>query len=143
MKKLRKWQIIYAICCLVYMGWVIHAGRNEFDRINNQYRRIVAQLDKDRLRSAAVEELTVECRRASKGRTDLGTDTCSSWPPVLVESKEKEIEVRLLRERKRGIIKVTLFYTGFVAIFLFAPAILIYLLIVAIILLSRNIKIVR
>jgi hypothetical protein len=60
-----------------------------------------------------------------------------------VEAKGKEIEERLVRARERAGIKVVLFYAGFVIIFLLAPPFLIYLLIVGIITLYKNIKIVR
>jgi hypothetical protein len=143
MKKPRTWKIIFIACSLIYMSWVIHAGRNEFDRIHKQYRRIVEQLDKERIRSASLAELTAECRRTLREQTGLKEDVCSSWPLALVEAKTKEIEKRLLKARKRGIIKVVLFYTGFVSVFLLAPIILTYLLIVAVILIYRNIKFIR
>ena len=143
MKKIRLWKIIYALCCLVYMGWTINVGTNEFDRINGQYRRIIHQLEPGRIKTAAVEELTEECRRVSKWQTDLKVEDCYYWPPYLVEKTEKEIEKRLLRAKERGIIKVVLFYTVFVLIFLLSPPILIYLLIIGIIKLKKNIRIVR
>lgn len=143
MKKIRAWQIIYALCCLIYMGWVIHVGGNEFDRINSQYRRIVEQLDAGRIRTGALEELIAECRRKSRSQADRNGNNCLSWPPQVVEAKGKEIEERLVRARERAGIKVVLFYAGFVIIFLLAPPFLIYLLIVGIITLYKNIKIVR
>ena len=143
MKKIRLWKIIFALCCLVYMGWVVNVGTNEFDRINSQYRRIVQQLEPGRIKTAAAEELTEECSRVSKWQTGLKVEDCYYWPPAQLEKKEKEIEARLLRAKERGIIKLMLFYTGFVLIFLLAPPILIYLLIIGIIKLKKNIKIVR
>ena len=143
MKKIRLWKIIYALCCLVYMGWTINVATNEFDRINGQYRRIIHQLEPGRIKTAAVEELTEECRRVSKWQTGLKVEDCYYWPPSLVEKTEKEIEKRLLRAKERGIIKVVLFYTVFVLIFLLAPPTLIYLLILGIIKLKKAIKIVR
>jgi len=143
MKKIRMWKIIYAVCCLVYMGWTINVGSNEFDRINSQYSAILDQLDQDRIMTKALEELVDECRKESKMRLDQVENACLSRPPALVEKRGKEIEERLLRGRKRGRIKVVLFYTGFVVIFLFAPLVLIYLLIIGIIKLKENIKIVR
>jgi hypothetical protein len=143
MKKIRLWKIIYALCCLVYIGWTINVGTNEFDRINGQYKRIIHQLEPGRIKTAAVEELTEECRKVSKWQTDLKKEDCYYWPPSLVEKKEKEIEKRLLRIKERGIIKVVLFYTVFVLIFLLAPPTLTYLLIIGIIKLKKNIKIIR
>ena len=143
MKKSRSWKIIYAVCCLVYMGWMILVGTNEFDRINGQYGRLAEQLDAGRIKSAALEELLAECRKESTLRLDREKDACLSWPPPVVEAREKEIEDRFIRARERGTIKVVFFYTAFVLIFLFAPPFLIYLLIVGIITLKKSITIIR
>jgi hypothetical protein len=143
MKKIRKWQTIYAVCCLIYVGWVIDVGGNEFDRINSQYRRIVAQLDSHQIRTAALGELTAECQGLSRQSGELEEDACSSWPLAVVEAKEKQIEERLLRARERGIIKLVVFYAGFVLIFLLAPPILLYLMILGIIKIYASIKFVR
>ena len=143
MKKFRHWRIIYAVCCLVYMGWIIHVGTNEFDRVNGQYRRLVGQLDADRIRAAALEELIAECRRESAMHLDRQEDGCFSRPPAVLEAREKTVEERRSRARERGIIKLVLFYAGFVLLFLLAPPLFVYLLIVGIIKLYSNIKIVR
>ena len=143
MKTIRSWKIIYAVCCLVYMGWMILVGTIEFDRINGQYSRLAEQLDAGRIKSAALEELLAECRKESTLRLDREKDACLSWPPPVVEAREKEIEDRFIRARERGTIKVVFFYTAFVLIFLFAPPFLIYLLIVGIITLKKSIKIIR
>lgn len=137
------WKIIYAICCLVYMGWMIHVGGNEFNRINGQHRRLAEQLDTGRIRTAALEELAAECSRDSRSQTDLEKDACSAWEPAVVEAKAKAITKRNLQAKQRGTVKLILFYTGFVVMFLIGPPILLYLLIIAIIQLKKNIKIVR
>jgi len=143
MKKIKGWQILYAVCCLVYMGWVTKVGTTEFDRINSQYRRIVEQLDARRIKVAALEELRADCRRESSLRAGHKEDVCVSWPPAVVEAREKAVAERLARARERGIVKVVLFYTGFVFIFLLAPPILIYLFIAGVLALYKNIKFVR
>lgn len=142
-KKPRAWQIIFAICCLVYVGWVIHVGTNEFARINGQYHRLTAALDAGRIRSASLEELAAACRKNSRQRPGLEEDACLSWPPQVVAAKEKEITERRTRARGRGTVKLVLFYAGFVSIFLLAPPVLIYLLLAGIITLYKSIKIVR
>jgi len=145
MKKIfHHWKIIYTICSLLYIGWVIHVGGNEFDRINSQYRAIAKELEPGRIRNAALVELSAECRREeARGRIAREEDGCYSWPDQAVEAKGKEIEERLLRAKQRGAIKVVLFYAGFVVIFLLGPPALIYLLIAGTITLYKNIKIVR
>ena len=84
-----------------------------------------------------------QCQGEWISRADLKEDACFTWPPSVVEAREKTIEQRRTRARERGLIKLVLFYAGFVLIFLFAPPILIYLLLVGIITLYKNIKIVR
>ncbi len=143
MKIFQKWRVIYAVCCLVYMGWIIHVGANEFDRINGQYLRLAEELDAGGIRTGALEELSAECRRKSRKGTGLEEDGCLTWPLSVVKAREKEIKERRIRARERGFIKLVLFYTGFVVIFLLAPPILLYLLIFGIITLYKNIKIVR
>ncbi|KPK25150.1 MAG: hypothetical protein AMJ61_12790 [Desulfobacterales bacterium SG8_35_2] len=143
MKKFPKWRIIYAVCCLVYMGWIIHVGSNEFDRINGQHRRLVEQLDAGRIRDGVLEELSAECRGASGRRSGLEKDDCLSWPSHVVEAKAKEIKKRRIQAKERGTIKLVLFYTGFVLFFLLGPPVLVYLLLLGILTLYKNIKIVR
>jgi len=144
MKKIfRHWKIIYAVCSFIYMGWVIHAGGNEFDRINSQYRRLVKQLEPGHVKAAALEELAEECRREATNRINLQEDACSEWQPRVIEAKVQKVEERQQRARERGLVKLGLFYMGFVTIFLLAPVILLYLLISGVILLYKNITIVR
>ena len=143
MKKIKLWKIIYAVCCLIYMGWTINVGTNEFDRVNSQYRAILAQLDQDSIKTKALEELIAECNKESALQADRQEDACLSWPPEILEAREKKIEKRLLQVRERGRIKLVLFYAGFLLIFLLAPTVLIYLLIIGVIKLKENIKIVR
>ena len=143
MKKIKLWKIIYAVCCLVYIGWTINVGTNEFDRINSQYRAILVQLDQDSIKTKALEELIAECNKESALQADRQEDACLSLPPEELEAREKKIEKRLLQVRERGRIKLVLFYAGFLLIFLLAPTVLIYLLIIGVIKLKENIKIVR
>jgi hypothetical protein len=124
------------------MGWVINVGTNEFDRINGQYHHLVKQLDADRIRSKALEELITECRRYSTMQARQ-EDGCSSWPPTVVEAKSRAIEERLIQAKERGAIKLVLFYAGFVFIFLLGPPLFIYLLLVGIIKVYKSVKIVR
>ncbi|MFO7605566.1 MAG: hypothetical protein R6W72_04615 [Desulfurivibrionaceae bacterium] len=142
MKKWRRWQLLYALCSLVYMGWMINVSAFEFDRINGQYRRIAGQLDDDRLRKAALAELNRECSESAARNAGDETE-CSSWPPARVEAAEGQLEERLTRARARAAVKLALFYAVFAVFFLLAPPLLIYLLIVGIIKIFLDIKIGR
>ncbi len=143
MKKFREWRLIYAVCCLVYWGWMINVGTNEFARINGQYRLIVEQLDGERIRTKALEELKTDCNKEFTLRADRDEDACLAWPPSVVKARVKAVEQRRIRAKERGTIKLVLFYTSFVFFFLLFPPLLIYLLIVGIIRLFLNIKIVK
>lgn len=139
----RHWKIVYVICCLVYAGWMIKVGGNEFDRINGQFRQLTARLEPARIREAALAELADECRRALPAGMKQTEAVCSDWAPEAVTAQTAIVEERRTRARQRGAVKLVLFYTGFGLIFLLAPMILVYLLITALILLYKNIKIVR
>lgn len=144
MKKIfRHWKKIYTVCSIIYIGWMIYVGGNEFDRINSQYRHLNRQLEPDRITAATLDELAAECRRALSKQLRPQEAACSDWLPSVVEAKRSEVAERTMQARKRGLVKIVLFYTGFVAIFLLAPVILLYLLILGIITLYKNIKIVR
>ena len=143
MKKPRRWQIIYALFTLAYMGWMMHVGTNEFDRINSQYQRLSAPLDADLIRTAALEELVAECRRELLHRTDPEEDACTRWESPKVEARAKEVKERRVQARNRGGIKLILFYAGFAVLFLLGPPAFLYLLLAGLIALYRNIKIVR
>jgi hypothetical protein len=143
MKKIRKWQVVYFVCGLAYMGWMIHAGTNEFNRINSQYSLLVKQLDSVRIRDSALEELRIECRKGRTSANERQEDGCLSWPSPVVEAKAKEIRELRTRTRGRGFIKLVLFYAGFVLFFLLGPPVLVYLLLAGVLVLYKNIKIVR
>lgn len=141
MKKIfRHWKIIYLVCCLVFTGWMIHAGRNEFDRINGQYRRLKVQIEPVRIKEAAIEDLIADCQKILQQHSGYQEGDCSDPNPLDVKARVNFIKEERNRARQRGLIKLTLFYVGFVIIFLLAPMILVYLLIVAVILLYKNVK---
>jgi hypothetical protein len=144
MKKIfRHWKIIYLVCCLVFTGWIIHAGRNEFDRVNGQYQRLKAQSEPASIREAVLEDLIADCQKILQHRAGYHEDDCSDPDPQDVEARVNLIEEMRDRDKQRGLIKLVLFYIGFVTIFLLIPMILVYLLIMALLLLYKNIKFVR
>ena len=140
-KIFRHWKVIYLVCSFVYMGWIIQVGDIEFDRINSQYRALVAGLEPGRINAAAVDELTAEClKELQERRSDQEQDRCSSWTPAVVETKTKDIAERRALARKRGFNKVVLFYAGYTTIFLIGPPVFIYLLLVGAIKIYKSVK---
>jgi len=142
-KIFRHWRIFYLIVTLVFMGWVIHAGGNEFDRINSQYRSLVARLDDGLIRKAAVDELLAECRREVKERPELKEGTCRSWPDLVVDAKALAIKERRIQAKERGFVKAMLFYFWFVVIFLLGPPLFVYLFLIGAIKIYKSIKFVQ
>jgi hypothetical protein len=159
--KHRAWRLLYAICCLIYVGWVTSLSSHDFDRILREYRRIGRQMESGRIQAAARQELIDECRRQSDmerggknfaangrrgGLTGHGAPVdleCRSWPPEAVEAKMVQVSERLQERRHRVVRKLLLFSLLFAVIFLFVPPAFIYLLIVGIIKLFRHIRFVR
>jgi hypothetical protein len=160
-KKRWAWRLFYAVCSLVYMGWVSYLGSNDFTRVQREYRRARSQVESSRIHSAALQELSAECRQRSemqvKAENATGNELpgisieegipadreCLSWPPAVVEAREAEIRERLLERQKRAGWKLLLFSMFFVIIFLIIPPAVIYLFAAFITKLFSSIKIVR
>ncbi len=142
-KLLRHWKSIYLACSLVFVGWVILIGIPEFHKVNRQYRVLVSRLEPVRIRTAALEELDSECRGKSWLRKIPKETACSSWSSDAVEKRIKKVQERRQQDRKRGFIKIILFYVSVVIIILLLPPLFIYLFILGIVMVCKNIKIVR
>jgi hypothetical protein len=149
--KRRGWRFFYAVCCLVYMGWVSYLGSNDFGRVQREYRRAGDQLEPGRLHAAALEELLAECRMRSEKQpadvdgavNELQSGDCLSWPPAVVEAREAKIRERLVERQNRAGRKLLLFSLFFGVIFLIIPPVLIYVFVVVIAKFFRSVKIVR
>jgi hypothetical protein len=153
LEKTRKWRTYFVICCLVYTGWVIHLGGNDFGRIHREYRRAKDLTTADRITVVALEELLIECRKKEAQQADPSSnakkvgseiaadkeDTCLSWPPAVVEAKKNEIVNRFDRARS----KLILFYVFFVILFLIIPQVLVYVAVSLIVRMFTTIEIVR
>lgn len=142
-KIFRHWRIFYLIGSLVFMGWVIHVGGNEFDTINSQYRQLEAQLDDDLIRKAAIEELRSECLKEARERPELKEGTCRSWPDLVVDTKALAIKERRSQAKERGFAKVVLFYFWYVVIFLLGPPLFVYLVLIGAIKIYRSVRFVQ
>ena len=142
-KVLLHWKSIYMVCCLVYLGWMIQVSQSEFNKINRQYRVLVNQLEQDRIRNVALDELAVECRSELWEQNTVKEDACSAWSPEVIEAKSNKVKERMEQARERGFLKVVLFYSSFVIFFLLIPPLFIFLFILGIIALCKNIKIVK
>ena len=142
-KIFQHWKIIYLAGSLIFMGWIVHVGGIEFDRINSQYRILIRQLEPEMIRQAAIEELTAACLVKTSSQAVRERDDCHSWPDTVTTAKTDEIRKRRLHAKERGLVKVVLFYAGFSIIFLLGPPIVIYLFLTGAIKIYRSIKFVR
>jgi hypothetical protein len=159
--KRRVWRLFYAVCCLVYMGWVMYLGSFDFNRVLREYRRAVDQVEPGRIHTAALQELGAECRKSSEKRAGaenafeneqpgilieemvLVDRDCLSLPPAQVEARAADIREHLLDRQKRAGWKLLLFCLFFVVIFLIFPPVIVYVFAVLLVRLFRAVKIVR
>jgi len=149
--KRRGWRLFYAVCCLVYMGWVSYLGSNDFGRVQREYRRAGDQLEPGRIHAAALQELLAECRKRSEKQpadvdgavNELQSGDCLSWPPAVVEAREAKIRERREERQKRAGRKLLLFSLFFGVIFLIIPPVLVYGFAVVIVKLFSAVTIVR
>jgi len=153
LKKSRTLRAGFAVCCLVYVVWVVYLGLNNFGMVHSDYRRAGERLQPERIREIAFQELVDQCRRESKrlGRPRSAEvesvtgaeDPCLSWPENVLEERQKTVAKRLLDEKSRSGRKLVLFYVFFGIVFLILPVVSIYLLLSFFIWLWRNLQFVR
>ena len=155
------WRFLYAVCCLVYMGWVGYQGSFDFNRVLREYRRAADQVEPGRIRTVVLQELMAECRQRTEMQAGArkGTENklpsilieegvpadqdCLSLPPTQVETRGAQIRERLLDRQKRAGRKLMLFSFFFVVIFLIFPPVIIYVFALFLVKLFRSVKIVR
>jgi hypothetical protein len=138
-----RWRLGYVICCLIYAVWVIHLSVNDFDRIHRQYRETGARLAPSRSREIARQELIADCREEQVQLGRFEDEKCLTVLPADLEQKEKTVVKGLIDERHRALRKLIVFYATFVVIFLLAPPLLLYGLIIFFINVFLNVKVVK
>ena len=153
LKKSRIWRISYAVCCLIYVVWVVQLSLNNFDMVHSDYRRNEKSLQPAQIKEIALQELVSQCRKELKrsgrhssdgDKSSVATDdTCLSWPAAVLEQRQNAVERRLAEEQSRGIGKLVVFYVFFGIIFLILPPVLLYLLLSLFIWIFKTIKIAR
>ncbi len=146
-KKLSGWQGVFALCCLIYLPWMISLGRNNFDMVHSQYRQAGARLEPAHIAAAALEELATRCRLEAKRRGVFfragSDDPCLAVPPEILKAQQAVVRARLGHQRDLALRKLVLFYISFGLFFLFLPPALLYLLLVFCSWFFLNIKVVK
>jgi hypothetical protein len=132
----------------------MYLSRNNFEMVQNDYRRAVKNLQPAQVKAITLQELTEECRRESK-RADLyrtggakipaaaKENTCLSWPEAVLEERQKVVRERLVEDRKGARQKVVFFTLFFGVIFLILPTAAGYLLLAFFFWLYRHIRFVK
>ena len=154
LEKSMNWRIIYVVCCLVYMGWVVYLSLNNFGMVHKQYRLAQERLQPVRIEEIALQDLVDKCRKKLKrsGRLQQGDgdstsvsseDPCLSFPAAVLAKREKTVKERLVEEKSRVSRKLVWFYITFGVVFLILPMAFVYLLVSFFIWLYRNIKFVE
>jgi hypothetical protein len=145
------WRIGYAFCCLIYVVWMVSLSLNNFSMVHGDYQRGGVQLESERIREIARRELVDQCRGELKrtGRplspgdkaSAAADDPCLSWPPAVLEERQKAVARRLVEEQHGGGRKLLVFYVFFAIFVLILPPVALYLLICFFIWIFRSIKI--
>lgn len=139
----RAWRIGYVLCSLIYAAWVIHLSVNDFDRVHRQYREDSAKLTPAQSSKIARQELIADCREEQMQQENFAEDRCLDVSPADLVQKEKVVVKRLTGAQHRALRKLIVFYVTFVVIFLLAPPLLIYGLIIFFISVFSKIKVVE
>lgn len=141
-QKKRLWQIAYGICSLLYIVWVVHLSRYNFDMVHRHYRLAGERLQTKRIEAIAREELESKCRKEARrvGLAAYTEDHCRSWPETVLAARQKKVENRLLAEKSLAWRKLVLFYLSFGVIFLLLPPLGVGLMISLFVRILKNLK---
>lgn len=137
------WRIGYLICCLIYAGWVVHLSANDFEKVHLQYRETGARLAPAQSRKIARQALITACRGKQELLGHIENQKCLAVSPADLAQKEKVVVKRLRGERHRALRKLIVFSATFVVIFLLAPPLLVYGMIILFIKVFSTVKITK
>ena len=149
LKKFLTWRKIFAVSCLVYLVWVVGVSNSNFYMVHREYRWAEMRVQPKWIAKTARQELVDQCRQKaiwSGSRlhaSDKDSDPCLSWPPSTVAERQQVVKERLVQERNLAIRKLVLFYVSFGFFFLVMPPAFLYLFLVFVSWLFRNITVVR
>ena len=133
------WRVIYVICSLVYMAWVVYLSQFNFGLVHRDYRRADNKLQPETIEAVALQELFDRCIK------ELGREesACQSWPAEVVADQQKIVLEMFENERSRMVRKLVLFYIYFGVIFLILPPLILYMTITILIRIYKSIKFVK
>ena len=147
------WRVVYAVCCLLYVAWMVHLSFNNFAMVHRDYRRAGERLQPVQVAKIALRELVDQCHQDTLPGDQLrwatvkgavaDEDACLHWPTTVLVQRQEVVTERLLAQRDLAGRKLVLFYGSFGTVFLILPPVLLYLLLSSIAWIFRNLKVVK
>jgi hypothetical protein len=147
------WRYGYGVFCLLYAGWVVYLGQENFAKVDGEYRRAREYQQPSQVERIARQELAAECRRAvqresrsrAAGDPDpaVSEDACRSFPEALLAERKRDVAANLRAEEKLFRRKLVVFYLTFGVFFVVLPLGFLYLLLAFLIWLFRDMKFVK
>lgn len=147
------WRYGYALFSLLFAGWVVYLGQDNFAKVHGEYRRTREHQQPARIEKIALQELVDQCRRAAKresrsrsaGDPDpaVAEDPCRSFPEAVLEERKKDVAANLRAEEKLFLRKLVVFSLTFAIFFVVLPLGFLYLLLAFLIWLFKDMKFVK
>lgn len=133
-------RILYWSAAVLYVLLILFWGRHDMGRISQDYRRTTERLTSNYAQERAEREVAMGCRQAVGGESAPGYVDCLRASTSLIQKRAAVLSAELLRERRQVFKKMVLFY-GLAGVILIAlPLALIYVVMIFLTYLLRNIR---
>lgn len=70
-RKISSGRLLYGVCYLLYVGWMVQLSVDNFGMVHRQYQRAGRRLQPARIEAVARNELMAQCREATTGARTL------------------------------------------------------------------------
>ncbi|MHB8791594.1 MAG: hypothetical protein ACYDBT_17145 [Desulfobulbaceae bacterium] len=147
------WRFCYALFCLLFAGWVVFLGQDNFAKVHGEYRWAREHQQPAQVEKIARQELAAECRRAAQRETRsrsagdpdpaVSIDLCRSFPKAVLEERKRVVAENLQAEEKLFLRKLVVFCLTFAIFFVVLPLGFLYLLLAFLIWLFKDMKFVK
>lgn len=151
--KRMNWRYGYILFCLVYAGWLVYLGQDNFAKVHGEYRWARENQQPAQVEKIARQTLAADCRReaqrerrsrsAGDAAATVSEDLCRFFPEAVLEERKKDVAENLLAEEKRFLRKLVVFYGTFGVFFVALPLGCLYLLLSFLIWIFRDLKFVK
>lgn len=147
------WRFGYALFCLLFAGWVVYLGQDNFAKVYGEYQRARENQQPAQVERITRQELAAECRRAeqrsNRSRSARGPDpavsedACRSFPAAALDDRKKDVAANLRAEEKLFLRKLVVFSLTFAIFFVVLPLGCLYLFLSFLIWLFKDMKFVK